>query len=623
MKVTKKNIVTLDFETYYSTQYSLSANEYNTSSYVRDPQFKAHCCAVKIGTAPSKCYPGEELPKVFAKIDWSKTALLAHNTAFDGFILAERYGIVPAFYLDTLSMTRGLHSEMTRASLDRIAKYYGLGAKHEGALENTRGIRDLPPDKLARLMRYCNNDNELCFSVFEKQFDVYPQAELELIDLTIRMFTTSPLKVDLKLARSALGHEILEKQATILRVKHLASEADLQSNPKFATALHSLGVEPPVKMSLKTGMESFAFAQTDPEFIELLDHEDLQVRHLVEARLAAKSTQTETRAYRLIQAGETGTLPVGYNYYAAKTGRWGGTNKLNLQNLPRVDKKNPKPSDGLRRSIIAPTGHVLVVGDSSQIEARLNAWQAGDEELLAMFAEGIDPYCDMASTIYSKPIDKDKHPLERFIGKVAVLGLGYQMGHRKFQTTLAQGVMGPPVELELPAAARIVNIYRSKRRKIAQSWETARHVLDKMARGLSGKWGVLHYEDKSLWLPNGMGLHYPQLHHNGSEFSFKSNGVWKKVYGGLVIENVVQALARIVVADQMLTMSKKLRELPLKDKQVAQVVMMTHDEIVCCVPKEHAKAVLKMQLSVMSTPPSWCSDIPLNAEAGYAVNYSK
>ena len=602
-------IVTLDFETYYSSDYSLSLPEYNTSAYVRDKQFKVHCCAIKIGERPSVCHTGVNVDKALARIDWSKTALLAHNTSFDGFILAEKYGIVPAYYYDTVSMTRGLHSELTRASLDKIAKYYGLGAKHEGALANTKGKRDLDDETMERLAQYCMNDNELCYAVFQKQIEVYPKKELDLIDLTIRMFCTSPLQVDVKLAREALAAEIFDTRAKVLRVQ--VDETHLQSNAKFAELLRAEGVEPPVKISNKTGHENYAFAQTDPEFIDLLDHEELRVRQLVEARLAVKSTQTETRAYRLIQAGNTGGLPVGYNYYAAKTGRWGGTNKLNLQNLPRVDPKEPQPSDGLRRSIIAPKGHVLVVCDSAQIEARVNAWQAGDADLLEIFRNKGDPYCDMASDIYGRRVTKEDK-LERFVGKVAVLGLGYQMGHKKFQTTLAQGSMGPPVYLDTANASRIVNLYRGKRRKIALSWAKAATILQKMNAKIDGEWGCLTHEGHSIWLPNGMGIHYPGLHYNGDQYKFRSHGVYIKVYGGLVIENVVQALARIIVAEQMLEISKKYK-----------VVMMTHDEVVTCVPRAQAKEVQAFMLKVMRTPPAWGEDIPLDAECGYAVNYSK
>ena len=191
MKIDLNKIVTLDFETYYSTEYSLTKPIYNTSAYIRDPQFKAHCCAVKIGKKASRCYATAELPSIFAQIDWKEYALLAHNTAFDGLILKEHYDIVPRFYYDTLSMTRGLHNEVSRAKLGIIAKLYQLGAKHEGALENTKNKHDLNPGELKRLMRYCINDNELCWQIFLKQSEVFPRDELELIDLTVRMFCDS------------------------------------------------------------------------------------------------------------------------------------------------------------------------------------------------------------------------------------------------------------------------------------------------------------------------------------------------------------------------------------------------------------------------------------------------
>lgn len=623
MKIKLKDIITLDFETFYSGAYSLSLTEYNTSSYVRDPQFKVHCCAVKIGTGPTKCYAAKDLPKVFAKIDWAKKAVLAHNTLFDGLILAEHYGIVPMFYLDTASMTRGLHGELTRASLAKIAEYYGLREKSKTYLTPTRGLRELPPKIMQGLMEGCTLDNDLCWEVAQKQLAVYPEDELEIIDLVVRMFCDSSLYVDIPMARKALGEELLEKRAVILRAK--VPEDVLQSNPKFAEYLRSLGVEPPMKHSNKTGVETYAFAQTDPEFIALLDHDELQVRLAMEARFAAKSTQTETRAYRMLQAGEGGKpLPVGYTYSAAKTHRLGGTNKLNLQNLRRVDKDNPKPSDGLRLSIIAPKNHVIVVCDSSQIEARVNAWQAGDQELLDIFATGGDPYIDMANDIYDFEVTK-ANKLERFVGKTAVLGLGYQMGHRKFQTTLAQGVNGPAVYMSLQDCLRIVNIYRSKRRKIVQSWEMAKHVLVTMSRGGDGEMahGLISYEKDKLWLPNGLPIHYSGLHFNGDQFKFKSQGVWTKIYGGLLIENIVQALARIIVFKQMLLIKDWMKTVPLKKGEVLKVNMTTHDEVAAVAPARLAKTVKAKMLECMRTVPAGFEGLPLNAECSYDVRYSK
>jgi DNA polymerase len=621
-------IVALDFESFYSTEFSLTKQEYNTSSYVRDPQFKTHCCAIKIGKRKSRCYTGKAMIDTLKAVDWSTHAVLAHNTAFDGLILKELYDIVPVYYYDTLSMTRGLHNEVSRAKLDTIAKFYGLGSKHEGALENTKGKRDLNPAELKRLMEYCNNDNELCYQVFLKQLEIYPEDELDLIDLTIRMFCDPVLMIDEPVAQLALAEEMIERRATILKAN--ATEKELSSNASFAALLKKCGVEPPTKISNKLGTEIFAFAQSDPEFIDLQNHEDIRVVRLVQARLAAKSTQAETRAHRLLQAGAGGKkLPVGYNYFGAKTGRWSGTNKLNLQNLPRVNKKEPKPSDGLRQSIIAPPCHVLVVTDSAQIEARIIAWLCGQLDVVEQFATGQDVYKLMASVIYQKAAE-DITPLERFIGKIAVLGLGYGMGHKKFQTTLALGIMGPTMDITLKEAQRIVRLYRARNHKIKNAWDMLNDVLGVMSHMKEDESieifdGLITVDRMTVWLPNGMGLHYPGLHHDEQgNFMYKANGVWKKIYGGLLLENIVQALARVVVGEQMLSTQKVLKTINLKKNEVARVSLMTHDEIVSCVPECLAEKVLKAQLIIMRTPPhNWGESLPLDAEGGFARNYSK
>lgn len=624
MKHKLSEIITIDFESYYASDFGLTNKEYNTSAYIRDPQFKVHCVAIKVGTKASKCYSAEAGEKLLRSIDWSKHAVLAHNVAFDGFILKELYNIVPSYYYDTLSMTRGLHNEVSRAKLDKIAKFYNIGAKTEG-LENTKGKRELSKDEMKRLMDYCNNDNELCYEVFKKQVEIYPEDELDLIDLTARMFCDPVLEVDEELASSALANEMLERRATILKSK--VAEEELMSNDKFAAQLRKLGVEPPVKMSHKTGHESYAFAQTDPEFLELLQHEDLRVVRLAEGRLAAKSTQAETRAARLLQAGKDGAkLPVLLNYFGAKTGRWSGGNKLNMQNLPRVDGNNPKPSDGLRRSIIAPKGHVIVVVDSAQIEARTGAGVAGQQDVLDLFAAGEDVYSHQASRIYGRTITK-KNKDERFVGKVATLGLGYGMGGKKFQTTLALGMMGPPVNITLAEANKVVKIYRGANSFIAAAWKTLEGVIERMALGQSGTIfnGLLEFDPLTVWLPNGMGLHYPGLHRTvAGDYRYKANDVWKKIYGGLLFENIIQALARIIVGEQMLETQKYLRTLKLKKGEVARIATMSHDEIVSVVPERYAEKVLAKKLDIMRNPPhNWGSNIPLDAEGGYAVNYSK
>jgi hypothetical protein len=601
-------LITCDFETYFDTAYSLRSKKYNTSQYIRDDQFLVHCCGVKIGAMKTVVYHRDELPALFKSINWADTALLAQNTAFDGAILAWHYNIVPAFYYDTLSMSRALHFEQSRAGLDAVAQLYQIGAKSKTYLTEAKGLRELPPAVYKDLANGCKTDVDLCYGIFKKQFKVYPAFELDLIDMTIRMFTEPVLKVDDARAHRALDIELRQNQELISSAG--VPKTVLTSNPQFAEALIALGVDPPMKFSPYNGQLTYALSQSDEDFIELLEHEDRRVQLLVAGRLAAKSTLIETRSHRLIEAGKDGaSLPIGLNYWGAKTGRWSGANKLNAQNMPRGSE--------LRKSIIAPSGYVIVVADSAQIEARMLAWLAGQDDLVQAFRDKRDVYCEMAASVFCKPINKKDHPTERFVGKVATLGLGYGMGHKKFQATLAKGLMGPAVKLNLTFCFQVVQTYRSKNAKIKSLWDAADTILRLMCASKTGEWKtknlVIPYDPENIWLPNGLSLQYPGLRMDETgNFCFISRGVWKKIYGALLIENLVQALARIVVAEQMLEINQSYR-----------VASMSHDEVIAVAPEKEGDKALGIMLAAMRTPPEWCTGVPLDAEGGYAKEYSK
>ena len=120
-KVDWARLVSLDFETYYSDDYTLS--KLSTSEYVRDKRFKAQMLGIKIGNGKTRIIPPKRIKAELAKINWSTHAVLCHNTQFDGFILSHHYGIHPAFLYDTLSMARGLHSNDIGAGLDEVSIY--------------------------------------------------------------------------------------------------------------------------------------------------------------------------------------------------------------------------------------------------------------------------------------------------------------------------------------------------------------------------------------------------------------------------------------------------------------------------------------------------------------------
>ncbi len=683
-------LVSLDFETFFDTEYTLK--KLSTSEYVRDKRFKIHMVGIKVGRGKTKVVPAARVAGELRKINWKTHSLLCHNTQFDGLILSHHFGIVPLKYYCSLSMARGLHSNEIGAGLDEVAKFYGGEGKVDGVLESVQGVLNLSKQQYTDMAIYCGQDVDEMHRIFREMHAKMPADEMDLIHITMRMFCDPVLKVDIPRVQKEYVREVARRQELMLSLvdldeisaeetkKLLKTKAERQltgidrdmlmvkrivgSNERFIELLLETGMSEsdiPRKISpawIKTPVDereddkkwAYAFAKDDLDFINLpervwelfpeLDPENTEdvavaaekserLRQLVEVRIAVKSTTNITRAARFLEAGKDGMcLPVGYAYYRAHTGRWGGNNKMNMQNLTRGGE--------LRLSILAAAGHILCVVDSGQIEARVNGWLWGQDDLLDAFrnadtwdkalgvarGEKRDAYCRFADDIYGREITTDDK-LERFVGKVCVLGLGYQMGPAKLQMTLAKGALGgPPVFFSLDQCKHIINTYRRRNYKITQGWEVCKEIIEDMAAGRSGSHKIIHWGGDGegngyIVLPNGMTLKYPDLRKakgdkGWDEWTYQSGLMRKKIYGGLLCENLVQALARIIVGTQMLWIDKKYR-----------AVMTTHDEVVAHAKKAQAEKCYQHMMKCMSTPLPWCMDIPLNCEGGWDVNYSK
>lgn len=406
-------LVSLDFETYYSTDYSLS--KLTTEAYVRDPRFEVIGCAVSIDFAPAVWLTPAQFA-VFAKGDFSDVAISAHHTHFDGLILAHHYGVRPAYWFDTLSMSRAIHGSRIGNGLDALMKYYEIGSKGDAVVQaKGKHLADFTPEEYKAYGVYAGNDTWGHQQVFKRLLPHFPRSELDLIDTTIRMYTEPVLLIDEPRLGAYLVTEI-ERKRELLEQCGITKE-ELSSADKFAHALRSIGVEPATKVSGK-GNVIYAFAKSDPEFKELEEHEDEDVRLLCEARLAVKSTLNETRTGRLLRMGAGGrACPVYLKYYGAHTGRWSGGDKLNWQNFERTNKRYPHKGT-IRKSIVAPPGYKIVVADSAQIEARFTAWLAGQLDLTGQFARGEDVYSLFASEAYGRPIDRKANPEDEVPGHV-------------------------------------------------------------------------------------------------------------------------------------------------------------------------------------------------------------
>ena len=601
----KPQIVTVDFETYWASDFSLKSKDLNMSEYVLDDRFAVHMMGMKIDDGPVTVYRPHEISAALEQIDWNETALLAQNTAFDGFILSQWFDVQPKYYYDTLSMGRGAFSVAFPLGLDSLAQYCGFtGKPKKASLFKTKGLRELPDDLWDEVAAYCTDDVNETWNVFQYLLPTYPEKELDLINLTIEMFCNPVLQVDLDRVQAALEQEIGKKVSALFKAN--ATAADLMSNERFGQLLQAAGVAtPPTKISPLTGKLTFAFAKTDRWMMDNKDHPT--IGPLIQARLAIRSTIGETRAERLLNVGDN-PLPVMLNYCGAHTTRWSAGNKMNLQNLPRGGE--------LRKAILAPPGYVICVADSAQIEARVLAWLAKHTELLNLFAAGSDVYRWMASRVYNLPVEQIT-PQLRFIGKVLVLALGYGMGPAKLQDTLAKSALGAePLKISLWDAEKLVNGYRGLNRPITDFWDICKDFLPMIATGTPTMYPPIEIEKDAVILPSGLALHYPQMgvrtEKDKRGYTYISRGTPLHIYGGLLAENITQALARCIVADQMLEISRHYR-----------VVTMTHDEVVCIAKESEAEECLNMMLTTMKTPPPWALTLPLNAEGGYSRNYSK
>ena len=593
----------LDFETYYDVQLSLT--KMSTVQYVNSPEFKVWGVGIKVENGETEWYNEEETPDVLQQIDWANTAVICHNTLFDAYILTQYFNCIPAFYYDTAAMSRGLYPNMS-ASLANACKreFPNDETMRKGEeLVNAKGVRDLDPELDAQIGGYCIQDVDLTYALFQSYMTNYPDKELQIIDLTVRLFVEPKLMLD-RGSLTTYKDEIAIKTAAGIEASGTTREI-LASQQKFKAYLEDLGIVVPTKKSPTTGKKIPAFGKNDSAYIQMCNMYP-EHKHIWDARELVKSRIEETRAQRFIDScNPDGTFSIPLRYYAAHTGRFGGADKINLQNLPRGSK--------LRTALMAPEGQKLFIADLSNIEARMLAWLSKEADLLDAFATGRDVYCEFASQIYGRTITK-QDKLERYVGKTAILGLGYGMGADKFQATLKTG--SPSVELSDTAAKSIVMQYRGMYPNIPKLWSGMKDSLFQMInpQGYGLKYGPLTIRARALELPNGMALNYPNLMFEYGNFVYKTEREIIRTHGPRITENVVQALARIVITDQML----EVQAMPEVD-----IVLQVHDEIIAIGSELDSDATMEKIINIMRTAPDWCSDLPLDAEGGVSQVYDK
>ena len=524
----------------------------------------------------------------------------------------------------TLAMARAtLYHRTGSVSLKNVALELGVGLKGD-EIERASGMRlaDLKanPDQYARYVSYAKTDVALCRAAFYKMLDLgFPVMELSVIDMVNRCAIQPQFEIDVDLVARHLHDTVTEKQ--LLLTKAMLAGVDdreqLTSRNKLAELLESLGVVPPKKISRTTGKLTWALAKTDKEFKALEEHEDPRVQVIVAARLGHQSTLEESRSQRFINIGQIawplashqGRAPMPLRYSGAHTHRLSGEWKINVQNLRKGGK--------LRQALRAPEGHKVVAGDASQIEARITAWLCGCQKMVDQFARGEDVYSTFASSVYSYPVSKET-PRERFLGKQSILGLGYNMGAPRFENTVRIMSDGKVV-VDEREAKRVVDFYRAEFPEIPATWKFLDGLLFRMSdtTWAGQDWGPVRFEPERIKLPSGLSIHYHKLHRTSDgEWSYFFGKEQRWTFGGSVLENIVQALARIQVMDAAIRMKRALAR--LGDIRLA---LQVHDELVYIVPDDLVKIVEKMLLDNLRWRPTWAPALPLDAEVGHGQNY--
>ena len=651
MSAPYKTIVSIDFETRWDkADYTLS--KMTTEEYIRDERFKAFgLCYYWLGSDyETTTWVGhEDIPAFVGSIDWSRTAVLAHNAQFDVAILSWHYGVRPAFIFDSLSMARALRGVEAGNSLAKLAEEFALPPKGR-AVHSTDGLSELTEEIEAELAQYCAHDVFLCVEVFKRLVKGYPRKELQLIDLTLRMFTEPKLLLDPEMLEDAVNEEREQRESLLARLG--VEDKTLASNPQFAALLESLGCDVPYKISKTTNRETYALSKKDAYFQALLNSEREDVRLLCEARLRVKSTLERTRAQRFLDIARRGALPVPLNYYGAHTGRWSASkgSGINMQNMKR--------GSFLRRSILAPAGYKLIVSDLSQIEPRVLAYLADYQDMMLIFQSGDDPYSLFGARMFNIPgMTKDSHPVERQSAKSALLGAGYGLGWASFAAQLLTGFLGAkPLRYtkqdartlgitaekvhrfvewdvnmqkmaEIPhtctdeellvhcvVAKEIIDRYRDAAQPVKMFWDMCQNLIEhSLYLGKEYKHKFLTFKKGEVVLPSGLSLRYPDL-----QFELDAQGrkQWVygedkiKLYGGKLTENIVQAVARCVMTDGMLRIQQRL-----------QCLLTVHDEVVVLCPETSVSDDMPWVYDQMVADPEYMPGIPLKADIDAAVRY--
>lgn len=661
--------IVIDFETYYDKDYHLRQKGMTYLQFILDKRFHVFGMAVNYDSGVSEWISGDDVQAWLAA--HSEDILVAHQGFFDFAVLFWHYKFRPAYMVDTLLMANHVLGSArdkggTRNDVASLATRLGLKAK--GRIEFMKGVRHPDEQQMQALISYAINDAEIERQILNRLLPQFsnPDFEFWLMDHTIRIYLERPLQIDPEKLKNV--REIVQKrQAELLALSGTTRDvlaSDKKFPPYLTEVLKKHKIKLPMKKAAKPRKDGTqpmipALSKGDAKFIELSESDIPEVRNLIQARLAVRSAATVIARLATMQKYiDWGVgIPVHLVYYGGHTGRFSGGGGFNFQNLTSPDRAQDDIdkliAQLVRQAIQAPAGKVFVPVDAAQIEARVLAWLAGEEELVEAFRSGTDIYSKFISDVLGedihKPTEEDKKDaakaqhliLMRGAGKIAVLGLGFQMGADKFfkqmeskDKNLAKMIKAGKITLEF--AADVVKGYRDTYQNIAAFWGKIDKAFHRARQGIETKLGPLTFKRigmnaVSITLPSGRALYYRNIRQEAYKGKRKFTNVkgkwqdakdqmeWKhgagqKIYGGLLTENVVQAIARDILVEQGIFAAEQAGY---------PVNIHIHDEVVPVADEKDGEKALAFLIKSLSTAPSWGEGMALSAEGKVSRSLGK
>jgi len=623
-----ESTLVLDCESFFDQNYNLQ--KLSTYEYVSDPRFELLMWAFKRDDDPADFHI--ELPK---HIQWKNTTVIMHNAPFDALVLALHYGIHPPFIIDTLDLARHIEPRWSNKLAD-LCKRHKLPDK--GDTQQFKGLHrtDFDGQQWCDLIDYATNDAEREYDLLQLLLPKLsnPKFELEVARYTRDLFIKPVLHFDMNRAEKLKAEMLAEVQKVLAEVD--VTEKEIRGNKSFETLLREVMFDdPPIKQGKKGPM--LAIAKTDPGYAELLNHPTDRVRHLMEARVAAKSWPLHIKRVKRMQstfqaAGKR--LPVPLRFYGAHTGRWSGCEGINLQNLPA---RGHSLVNKIRNLIEAPKGCKLVILDFSQIEARVLDWLAEQNDMLRAFAEGRQIYSEFASKLIGHKVRKPKktdsktvaewYGNYRQMGKIGILGAGYGMG-AEHCITFAKNTY--KIDLTMVEATRLIKLYRSTHPMVVLYWEKvgrAFRMATQTGQAYELSYGIQFSREDNvtvIQLPSTRKLYYtgakvegtarrPQLvmPNPAAKDPRPGNAIW--FWGGYLVENIVQAVSRDILAEAVL----KIEGLGLR------IPLIVHDDMSVVVPEKEVDTYRTQIEDIARTPPIWCSGLPVDIDCKVSRRYEK